>query len=430
MTIIGIKSITDQISALEPRISSLETQKTVLDTEAIEHAEAIEKLNAKVRLIDPKLIGEERSKSTSKIVRLAQSIFCQIKAFFYLKFGSLKKDLKSLSKENQSLQEKKDLISLKNTEIEDLSTQLKRLKEREFILKNQIVVYEPKVTLAQDSSRESLEFLAEIPIVKLATCVVSSASYFLSSAFSWAQSLLGKETHKSSTELSSRHSIQSSTIFSDQTTSSPKASLAPSSPMVSTPSLSTQTASSSKGLSPSFESDDAFSVASSVSTVKPSPTAQEIFTKEIVKLCMIHNLSENFGYFFAERFFPPIDHVKLNHDRIHEGVLVMDVTFSSKFKMSTKFMGYAADLIADKKIRLEIDQVNGVIQFEHKKFTASTLLGTFGLTSLQVHPSEAIILSGLPTTGGLSWVIKTPQKIVVSKNDVHAICRDNSYTPF
>lgn len=424
MTISGLTTLQSKISAHEAVLDKATKELASLTADAGGLSSLIDAKKAQIQQVDPKLVGEPRSRSAYKIAQVVSHIFYAIKSSFHARFGSLSSDLDQYQSAKIELEGNLAAQKLKTAEIKSLNAEISKLHEQKFILENQLVVYTPPPPLVPEIP-DMVEVLQQIPVVRLATTVISTASGLFSGACSYVGSFFRSSTpaaERPEREVSSSTSLHSSSGSSSMS--------------VQAGSNSTSTTSTSAPPSPRGEdrfsetssASDSSTVDATVTDARQESTGQEILEKQLGLFGAQYHPLE-FGQDLARRFFPPVDNVVINYDKASESIVILDVTFTSKSRLDTTFKGYKAVFSADKKLRLELNMSSKQINFEPGKFVAQSAVGNFGLTSMKILESGNLLLSGLPLTGLLSWAVKKPQDIETTAEDFESTFGSKRYIP-
>lgn len=425
MTISGLPALQTKIAAHEAILDKATRDVASLAAEAVPLRSLVDTKKTLIQQIDPKLVGEPRSRSSFRIVQLVSHVFYAMKSAFHARFGSLSSDLNQYQSVKLELEANLAAQKLKTAQIKDLNAEISKLNEQKYILENQLIIYTPPTPVVEIPDMAAV--LEQMPVVRLASSVISTASGLFSGVCSYLGSFfnssspvavpLETEASSSSTSHSSSSSSGSSSMSVQIDSGSTAMNSSLSSPRSDDRHSETSSASDSSAL-------DAPATAS-----RHERTGQETFEAQLGVFGSLQDHDLEFGKDLARRFFPPVDNVILNYDKASEGIIILDVTFTSNFKLDTTFKGYKTVFLADKKLRLELNTRSKSISFEPGKFVAQSAMGNFGLTSMEILPSGNLVLSGLPLTGVLSWAIKKPQSVETTAEDFESTFGGKHYVP-
>jgi hypothetical protein len=175
MTISTSAQLRIQVEAHQVDLLSAQGELASLSSQVSSAQEALELKKRVLRVIDPQLIREQRTESTSRIYRFAVNLFYNIKTSLYKTFTSLNRQLNEFNAQDEALNGMKGQKTLKEASIVDITERLSQARsslesaleaerlaaeaaareaerlaqqarldeERRFIKANQIVVYQP-----------------------------------------------------------------------------------------------------------------------------------------------------------------------------------------------------------------------------------------------------------------------------------------------
>lgn len=427
MTISGLPTLQSKITAHEADLDKATKDVASLAAQACTLSSLVDSKKALIQPIDPKLVGEPRSRSAFRIVQMVSHVFYAIKSAFHARFGSLTSELSQYQAAKIELEANLALQKLKTAQIKVLNTEISKLNEQKYILENQLVVYTPPTVVPE--ILDMVAVLEQMPVVRLASTVISAASGLFSGVCSYFGSFFSSTSPEAETlerEATNSSSSHSSSSSGGSASMSAQVGSGSGSTAVNT---SLSSIARSDSLSETSSASDSSTVDSPVSASRRERTGQETLENQLGMFGTLQDHDFDFGKDLARRFFPPVDNVVLNYDKVSEGITILDVTFTSNYKLDTNFKGYKAVFLAEKKLRLELNMTTKKINFEPGKFVAQSAVGKFGLTSMEILSSGNLVLSGLPLTGVLSWAVKKPQDIETSAADFESTFGGKHYVP-
>lgn len=432
----------NSLSVLESRLIAAEEALNVVNERIILFSERIvtqtvinEKTKQSLIHIDPALIGEERSKSSSKIIRCASSLFFSLKLFFNQFSAKFQKDLKTYHFTSMLLKVSRNSKKANEEHAAVLRKEISSL-ENEIASKKQIILYKPldtsvfaKYARQTNLSAENLSHIIESSMVykgamhlaNLASCTFN----LVSSGFKWLKGTPCEET-KTPQDDGCQASSSSHTSGCETPSLSLVESTASMEPLLSTrSSLSSAQTSQQEGLSPVSSLSK---IASTEVSASSQPSDQKFFNGLLKSLILLAYADVEFADLFATQFFPPVDQAIEQH--LAGNKKSLDVTFSSRSQLTTIFKGHSASFHAEKKVKIELDFEKQTLIFEPNKLTAyNKIAGTFALESVKFHPDGDIELKGKPISGAASWLTKKSQSIFISFDEFQAVFTDKKYLP-